>query len=419
MEELLEQLGNPQRAYPSVHIAGTKGKGSTTAMVEAILRASGLRTGMYTSPHLHTFRERIRSQGEPISEEDLVVLAEEMLPVLESRPQVSVFEAITALGMLYLARQQVDVGVFEVGLGGRLDATNVLTPLVSIITSISIDHVGVLGSTLEEIAREKAGIIKPNIPVVSAPQRPGALDVLRGVASGQHASLTVVDHDWYWRSLGPCDGGQRLAVYRRGHEARPEYPELDLPLMGRFQLENACTAVAAIEALRERGLGIADEAVRAGLAQVRWPGRLQVLSREPLIVVDGAHNAYSMSQLVQTLPECLPYDRLVLIFGAGRAHNPATILDEILPSVTRAYVTQAAHPKVESAEILFGVVQQAGVDTEICATPLEALGEAVRTARPGDLILATGSLFLVAEVMSAWAEMNGLPGYPCDPPGAY
>ncbi|NLX43081.1 MAG: bifunctional folylpolyglutamate synthase/dihydrofolate synthase, partial [Chloroflexi bacterium] len=164
VQELLEQLGNPHLAYRSVHIAGTKGKGSTTAMIEAMLRAAHYRTGMYTSPHLHTFRERIRLQGAPISEADLVALVNDMQPIVQGRPSVSVFEMITALGMWYMARSAVDVGVFEVGLGGRLDATNVLQPLVSVITSISIDHVNVLGSTLAQIAGEKAGIIKPGVP---------------------------------------------------------------------------------------------------------------------------------------------------------------------------------------------------------------------------------------------------------------
>jgi dihydrofolate synthase/folylpolyglutamate synthase len=419
VEELLAQLGAPHRAYRSVHVAGTKGKGSTTAMVDAILRAAGYRTGMYTSPHLHTFRERIRLQGIPISEADLVALAEEILPILESRPLISVFETITALAMWHFSRSHVDIAVFEVGLGGRLDATNVIQPLVSIITSISIDHVGVLGSTLAEIAREKAGIIKPGVPVVSAPQRAPALKVVRDTAARLEAPFTLVQSDWRWRSLGVCNGGQRLAVYRRGNAQRPDYPDLFLPLLGEFQLENACTAIAGIEALREQGLEVEPEAVRAGLAQVQWPGRLQVLSREPLVVVDGAHNPYSATQLLKTLPACLDFKRIVLVFGAGLTHRPGALLEILLPSVDRTYVARANHPKAATAEFLRDLALELGHEVEMRPTPLEALRDAVAAAQPGDLILATGSLFLVAEVMSAWARLRGLEPYPSDPPGAY
>ncbi|MHB1318452.1 MAG: bifunctional folylpolyglutamate synthase/dihydrofolate synthase, partial [Anaerolineae bacterium] len=341
VDELLEQLGTPHRAYRSVHVAGTKGKGSTTAMVDAMLRAAGYRTGMYTSPHLHTFRERIRVQGIPISEPDLVELTEAILPILESRPKISVFETITALAMWHFARSHVDIGIFEVGLGGRLDATNVIQPLVSLITSISIDHVGVLGSTLAEIAGEKAGIIKRGVPVVSAPQQPEALKVIRRTAARSESPLTLVQRDWRWRSLGVRHGGQLLEVYRRGNALHPDYPDLFLPLLGEFQLENACTAIAGIEVLKEQGLGIEREAVREGLAQVQWPGRLQVLSREPLVVVDGAHNPYSASQLLKSLPACLDFERIVLVFGAGQTHRPRSLLETLLPSANRTYVTHA------------------------------------------------------------------------------
>lgn len=419
VEELLERLGSPHRAYATVHIAGTKGKGSTTAMVDAILRAAGYRTGMYTSPHLHTFRERIRLQGEPIGEAQLVELVEGILPLLESRPLISVFETITALAMWHFARSAVDVGVFEVGMGGRLDATNVIHPLVSIITSISIDHVGILGSTLAEIAGEKAGIIKPRVPVISAPQRAPALRVVRETSARLGAPLTLVQSDWRWRALGRGPEGQHLAVYRRGNGRKPDYPDLYLPLLGEFQLENACTAIAGLEVLREQGMEIPVEAVPQGLAQVQWPGRMQVLSREPLVVVDGAHNPYSINQLIKSLPAYLDYERIVLIFGAGRTHRPGALLEVLLPSVADIYVTEANHPKAASVELLRDIALEFERDVRMAPSAVEALREAVAAARPGDLILATGSLFLVAEVMSAWASLQGKPPYPSDPPGAY
>lgn len=419
VEELLAQLGKPHRAYPSVHIAGTKGKGSTTAMVDSILRAAGYRVGMYTSPHLHTFRERIQLQGRPIPEEDLVTLVEEIRPIVNARPKTSVFELITALAMWHFARQEVDLAVFEVGLGGRLDATNVLTPLVSLITSISIDHIGVLGTTLAQIAREKAGIIKPDVPVVSSPQRPSAMRVIRETAAAQQAPLTIAKRDWRWRDLGPTNNSQRLAIYRAGSHRSPEYPELWLPLLGKFQLENACTAVAGIEALREQDIEIPREAVHEGLAQVYWPGRMQVLSREPLVVVDGAHNAYSVSQLIQSLPAYLEYQRIRLIFGAGQTHRPASMLELLLPQAAHAYVTAARHPKSASPEMLRDLGQELGYSVEICATTEAALRLAVREAGPDELILVTGSLFIVAEALSAWEAMQGRNPFPSDPPGIY
>ncbi len=419
VEELLANLGDPHRAYPSVHIAGTKGKGSTTAMVASILQAAGYRVGMYTSPHLHTFRERIRLQGEPIPEQKLITLVEGIRPLLDARPQISVFEAITALAMWHFYREAVDVAVFEVGLGGRLDATNVLTPLVSLITSISIDHIGVLGTTLAQIAREKAGIIKPGVPVVSSPQRPSAMRVIRATAQERQAPLVVGRRDWRWRDLGPGDGGQRLAVYRAGSHRAPEYPQLWLPLLGKFQLENACTAVAGIEALREQGIEIPAEAVRQGLAQVRWPGRLQVLSRDPLVVVDGAHNPYSVSQLLASLPAYFDYERIRLVFGAGQVHRPGALLELLLPQAERAYVAAAHHPKSASPEMLRDLGQELGYAVEMCATVEAALRLAVEQRGPRDLVLVTGSLFVVAEAMSAWAALQGLPPFPSDPPGVY
>ncbi len=419
VEELLGQLGQPHQAYPSVHIAGTKGKGSTTAMVAAILQAAGYRVGMYTSPHLHTFRERIQLQGEPITEEQLAALVEEIRPLVDARPQISVFELITALAMWHFARQGVDIAVFEVGLGGRLDATNVLTPLVSVITSISIDHIGVLGTTLAQIAREKAGIIKQGVPVVSAPQRASPMRVIHSAAREHQAPLVVAKRDWRWKDLGPSEGGQRLAIYRAGNYRSPEYPDLWLPLLGKFQLENACTAVAGIEVLRDQGIEIPPQAVRQGLAQVRWPGRLQVLSRAPLVVVDGAHNPYSISQMLASLPAYLNYEHIQLVFGAGNVHRPGALLELLLPQVERAYVAAAHHPKAASAEMLRDLGQELGYGVQMCPSIEAALRMALEEAGPRDLVLATGSLFVVAEAMSAWATLQGLSPYPSDPPGVY
>ncbi|HUV93524.1 MAG TPA: folylpolyglutamate synthase/dihydrofolate synthase family protein [Anaerolineae bacterium] len=419
MEQLLERLGSPHRAFRSVHIAGTKGKGSTTAMIDSVLRAAGYRTGMYSSPHLHTFRERIRIEAELIPEEDVARVIEGMLPILESRPDVTVFEIITALAMRYYAERQVDFGVFEVGMGGRLDATNVLRPMVSVITSISLDHTKVLGDTIEAIAREKAGIIKPEIPVVTAPQRPEAMQVIQDTCASHDAPLTVAGLDWCWRFEGSDLSGQSLTVYTPGNEEAAEFPALWIPLLGAHQLENACTAVAAIDVLQRSGVSIGKDAVRRGLATVHWPGRMEVLGQAPLVVVDGAHNAYSVRRLLEAAGEYLSWRRIILIFGAGHTHSPEGQLALLLPAVDVTYVTQAKHAKATPAADLKLMADGLEHEAITVGSVREALKQGLHQATEDDLVLVTGSLFVVAEAREAWAEFRGLPPPPSDPPGVY
>ena len=419
VDELLQQIGNPHRKFRSVHIAGTKGKGSTTAMIDSILRQAGYRTGMYTSPHLHTFRERIRVDGIPIPEEDVIRWVERLRPMLRTRPEVTVFEIITALGMGYFVEQGVDFGVFEVGLGGRLDATNVLHPLVSVITSISKDHTKVLGDTLESIAREKAGIIKPGVPVVVSPQRPAALRVIEEVAAERHAPMTLVGQDWTWHPLDHDLKGQRLEIVRAGRNGAPTYPRMHLPLLGAHQMENACAAVAAVEVLRDLGAQIDRHAVRQGLARVEWPGRMEVLGEHPLVMVDGAHNPYSAQCLLEAVHTYLQYRRIALVFGASRTHQPKKMLEILLPDAAKAYMTQAHHPRAVPAEELGTMAEQLGHKATVFETVSQALLKAMDESDKEDLVLVTGSLFVVAEAREAWAAANDWPPLPSDPPGAY
>jgi len=419
VRELLAALGDPQRAYRSVHVAGTKGKGSTTAMIASILRASGYHTGMYTSPHLHTFRERIQVDGALISERDLQRWATQLQPLLAQRPEVTVFEAITALAMAYMAEQHIDVGVYEVGLGGRLDATNVLSPRVSVITSVSMDHMQVLGDTLGQIAREKAGIIKPGVPVVSAPQQLEALKVIRSIAQERGAPLTMVGHDWGWqptRERGTQ--GQWLTI--TPPQAEPAaWPEMFLPLLGQHQLENATVAVAAAWELRRQGMTITTETIGAGLAQVQWPGRMEVLGQGPWVVVDGAHNRYSMQQMALALRSHFSWGRLHLIFGASLTHEPQSLLRELLPLADEITMTRADHPKAADPVWLQETALGMGRSAATAQTPLQALASALDQAACDDLIVATGSLFLVADVREAWFQLHELPMPPRDPEGSY
>ncbi len=384
VNQLLERLGRPDRAYRSIHIAGTKGKGSTAAMIESCLRAAGYRTGFYTSPHLHTFRERMRVDNEYISREEFARLVDELEPHLQAVDGATWFEITTILAFMFYAQSQIDVAVLEVGLGGRFDATNVATPIVSVITSLSMDHMNLLGSTIEQIAFEKAGIIKRQVPVVSAPQAPEALDVIQRVARVKGAKLVVAS---------------RLS---------PDHQEMEqsLPLLGAHQRINASVAVAALRIANECGLAVSEEAIRDGLEMVKWPGRLETLSSDPLVVVDGAHNSDSAQKLAAALREVFHIGKWTLIVGISADKDIPAILDGLLPIAERVIVTRASNVRATSPEIIEALVVDRGYKPVQAATVAEALEIALREQSP---IIITGSLFTVADAREAWFARIGQP----------
>jgi len=409
VERLLAALGNPHTRFPALHIAGTKGKGSTAALSESSLRAAGFNTGLYTSPHLHTFRERIQVAGRKIAREEVVALTEEVRPLIERIPGVTTFEAITAIGFLYFVRSGVDIAVVEVGLGGRLDATNVLTPEVSVITSLSLDHTYLLGNTLAEIAYEKAGIIKPGIPAVSAPQRAEAIRVLEEVSRERGAPLTEVGRDWDYNP-GPADlEGQSFTVRRIADGGSDLDGEYWIPLLGRHQLENVTSAIAALDIMRHRGFHIPPEAIRAGLGNVRWPGRLEILSRDPLVVVDCAHNPYSAQVLRKALEDWFPGQRWVLVFGASADKDIAGLLRALLPITDYVIVTRSDHPRAAAPIKLADIVASTGGGAEVSVNMRKALRRALTVMDPGSGLLVTGSIFLVANAREEWAHYTGAP----------
>ncbi len=401
--DLLDKIGNPQDQYPSVHIAGTKGKGSVSAMMAAIAQAGGQKVGLYTSPHLHTYRERIQINREPISRHALTALLEEIKPAVESTPGVTTFEVTTAMGFLYFARQQVDLAVLEVGLGGRLDATNVITPRVSVITSLSLDHTYLLGKTLPEIAHEKGGIIKPHVPVVSAPQQEGAMAVLTSIAAERHAPLTVVGRDWQGEGIARTLTGQTIRVRHTGG-ASPFDGDYHLPLLGDFQVENASVAIAATALLGETMPWATPEATRAGLQNTVWPGRMEVLKASPPVIVDCAHNPYSARKLIASLHHWFPKTRWVLIYGASNDKDIKGMLQALLPESEHVIVTRSYHPRAAAPYVLADLCAEVGHGAEIAVDPRRALFQACRHLKPGLGILATGSIFLVADVREAWAK---------------
>jgi dihydrofolate synthase/folylpolyglutamate synthase len=412
MNHLLALLGNPQRSFRSVHIAGTKGKGSTAAMIESVLRAAGHRTGLYTSPHLHTFRERIRVAGDLIPESEVVRLVEEMRPLVAQVPDITTFEVMTGLAFFWFAEQGVEWAVLEVGLGGRLDATNVVRPAVAVITSVSYDHTAILGETLAEIATEKAGIVKAGVPVVSAPQSDEARAVIEQICRRRGAPLTVVDGDWTWEAGHANLDGQTFAV-RHGKEV---VTGLWLPLLGEHQLENATTAMATLSLLRAGGVDLPEAAIRDGFRSVRWPGRLEILGRAPLVVSDSAHNGESAAKLMATLRSVLEFQRLILILGASSDHVTPEVLTTLLSGVDLVIATRSRHPRASDPEWLRQRAEELGFHLEVSDTVPQALDLALAEAGPADLICFTGSVFVAAEARAAWFAHQGMPAPPSDPP---
>ncbi len=418
VHQLLHRLGDPHQAYATLHIAGTKGKGSVSALIASTARAAGYRTGLYTSPHLVRLTERIRVDGEEIAQADVVDLVDEIKPKAEGIPGLTMFELLTALGFLHFARVGVEIGVIEVGLGGRLDATNVLTPLVGVITSLSYDHMHLLGNSLSDIAREKAGIIKPGVPVVLAPQQHEAARVVEQVAREKGAPLIQVGRDWLF-APGPHDlERQSLYIWSSQEQELVDAfvestgavewtpPRYEIPLLGYHQVINAAVAYAALRVVRERGFALDEESVRKGFRSVSWPGRFQILSRSPAVVVDSAHNRDSALRLRIALDDYFPGQPVTLVFGALADKDIPGMLAELLPRVSRLILTQAEHPRAATVDELAELAHGYGWRVSRIVPVAEALRQAIVQSRPGEVIVAAGSLTVVGEVLASWERVS-------------
>jgi dihydrofolate synthase/folylpolyglutamate synthase len=411
MFALMEELGNPQSKYPIIHVAGTKGKGSACALCASALQAAGYKVGLYTSPHLLDYCERIQVNGEQISHEFLAELVEEIKPAVAKIPKLTTFEITTALGFLMFAKQGCNAAVIEVGLGGRLDATNIVTPKVSVITSLSYDHMAVLGDTLAKIAGEKAGIIKRGVPVVSAPQKDEALEVLERVAKLENCELTLVSRDMKIELLESSLEGQSLRLSSFFFPlTAPHFPlskesnslTITIPLLGSHQLENAATAYAALKA---SGLEISDEAIQKGFAQVKWRARFEIARRDPPVIFDSAHNQDSFAKLRETLEEYFPGRMVYLIFGASEDKNIPGMFGELKSKIKKLIVTRADHPRALEEGHIVELARQAGVESEAVSPVESALARALElSANDGRIVLSAGSMFVTAEVMRAWHE---------------
>lgn len=400
VEELLARLGNPHLAARSVHIAGTKGKGSVAAMVASALSISGYTTGLYTSPHLHTWRERMRVDGELISEEEFVALVARLEPEVEAvnrkatYGQLTTFELLTALGFAFFKLKEAEFQVLEVGMGGTFDATNVITPEVCIITSISLDHTEVLGNSLPEVAGEKAGIIKSGSIVVTSLQPDEVARVIEETCLNRGAELVRVGSDVTWQSLGFDSNRQSLQV-----KGRLNSYKLSIPLLGRYQLENAAVAVAALEVLAGKGFKISKGSIVDGLAKVSWPGRLQILSRQPLLVVDGAHNPASAQKLKQSLEQYFGFDRAILVIGVSCDKDIAGIVSELAPLFNKVVVTRSRHPRAMAPLLIVAEFTKHGTEVQVAEDIPTALILAMGMAKARDLVCVAGSLFVVGEAI--------------------
>ena len=410
VERLLARMGDPHRRRGIVHVAGTKGKGSTAAMVESIARAAGYSTGFYSSPHLHSFCERIRRDAKPVSKPRFAELTDAVWPHHRDNaadPEAgpaTLFEYLTAMGFRCFWEDAVDVGVIEVGLGGRLDATNVVTPEVSVITPVSLDHMAILGDTIGEIAADKAGIIKPGVPVVVGQQFPEAMASISRAAAEQSAPIICVGDAITWGVEEASAKGQLLDIRGRRDTYR-----MRLPLLGDFQGANAATAAGAAEVLADAGYAIDRQAVIDGLESVEWPGRMEVLSRAPMLVVDGAHNDHSVATLLATLETYVPHRNLIVVAGFSRDKQVDAMVELLAGRADRVIATRSRHPRsMRPAEIAEQFLGQ-GMPADrvgITANTADAVAKAVAAANDDDLALVTGSLFVVAEAREAVLGME-------------
>lgn len=404
MERLLAAMGDPHRRLRVVHVGGTNGKGSTVAMVASILESAGYRVGMFTKPHLTSFTERISVNGAQISERKIIAMINGMLPAVEAvaaeYQHPTFFEITAALMFKYFADEKVDFAVVEVGMGGRLDATNVVDALVSVITNVSLEHTKVLGDTVGKIAAEKAGIVKEGGILVTSSGDEKALEVFRKVCAEKRARMIVVGGDVVFEKMRSDINGQTFnlrASYGRSFEA------LHVPLLGEHQITNAAAAVGAIEALKTRGIEIPEAAVHEGLAKVKWPGRLEVMQEKPYVVIDGAKDVLATRTLAAEVPKIFSYDKLVLVVSMSRDKKTGEMMDELLPAAD--YVVATRHNvkgRAIEPEELAKAAEDAGKACTVIDDSKDAVREAMKLAGENGLVLVAGSIFLAGEARELW-----------------
>jgi dihydrofolate synthase/folylpolyglutamate synthase len=409
MRALCALLGHPERRFPAVLVAGTKGKGSTAAMLAAVATAAGWRVGLYTKPHLVDVRERFQLDGRWLAPEAFAALVARVRAAVEAGAggpgwPPSYFEAAAAVAFLAFAQARVDLGVVEVGIGGRLDATNVLDPRVAVITTIDYDHTEIVGTRLAQIAAEDAGIMRPGRAAVTVPQAPAAARVLTAAAARLGARLVRVGRDVHCRTRRLSRDGTVVTV--RGRHGR--YPDLYVPLLGRHQALNAACAVAAAEALTEEGFAIDGAAIRAGLAGLRWPARVEVVREAPVVIVDVAHNVVSFRALRRVLDEVFSGRRVHLVIGLLGSKDLAGIARIVAPRATTVWAVRADDPRALPPEAVAAAFRPHVADVRVADEPVAAVDAAMAAAGPADVVCATGSFHVAGPVRAHLVR----PGWP-------
>jgi dihydrofolate synthase / folylpolyglutamate synthase len=406
IEELMKRVGNPERNLQVIHVGGTNGKGSTTMLITEVLEEAGYRVGMFTSPHLHDYRERITINGEMISKADVIGLIHTLRPHLEELVQKGVehpteFEVNTAMALMYFAAQKVDYAIIEVGLGGAIDSTNIVQPIISVITNVGMDHMDYLGETLEEITQVKAGIIKPNSVVITAANRPEVLKIIREKAQSVGAQLWVVGEDVSWETRWSGELEQEFDLVG----LYGSYRKLRLRLVGAHQVVNAATAVTVCEVLRaEYGVEIERKHIYEGLRKTVWPGRLEMLSLKPKILLDGAHNVDGAQALAEALG-LFTRQRLILCLGMLGDKEREKVVKLLAPLADEIIITKPNSPRAGNWQYLAELIEAQGKSVTKIEEPGQAVLEAYSRLQPEDMLCVTGSLYMLADARQALLEI--------------
>jgi len=399
-ENLMAAMGNPHNGEVYIHIAGTNGKGSIAAFLSSILKEAGYRVGLYTSPHLVRFTERFRVNGKEISKKDVVDLVNIFREkIIEDEPP-TFFEFTTAMALQYFAQQETDIAIMEVGMGGRLDATNIIMPKITIISNIAMEHQFFLGNTLLQIAREKAGIIKPGVPLITGARRRKVVELFRNTCESKGAPMIRIGEQVRYR-YGPSG----LNYYGLWHK----WKNLKIGLQGRFQARNAATALAAAEQLSQLGFPVADEAFNKGVREACWPGRMHIIGDGPRILLDGAHNPRAMQVLAHTVKTEMEYDRLIVVIGVMEDKDTRSILKQIVSLADHVIYTRPKYSRAAEPSVLYGYGKLEHNSGQIVARLDKAIEKAKAMAGPSDLILICGSLFTVGEALSYLDPVNFSP----------
>lgn len=411
--DLLTRLGNPQNSFHAIHVAGTKGKGSVCALVYQALLSAGYRTGLYTSPHLIRFNERFQQNGLMISDEDVVETGNTVMDAIDPHNPASTFDIMTAMAFLYFKKKGIEIAVIETGLGGRLDSTNVLTPVISVITPISLDHTAFLGNTIAEIAGEKAGIIKKGVPVVTMQKYSEALTVLKRAARDQAATLIDVDSNYILHRSANNAHSQRIKISPKADrkesssdsDGSPKATDLQLGLAGDHQITNAGIAFASLREISAMGFPVPKNAIRKGFSQVFWPCRFELINENPRIILDGAHNLDSIEALVDTIRLVYPGEKITLVFGVSEDKPYQAMLEKISPLTKKMILTRSEHPRSLPPEKMAAFLKTDPPEVMI-AEKLETAMDLLESSDKNEIIVVSGSLFIAGGFRSIWMKKH-------------